>query len=90
LAGMTPVRVKYGHIALFLALLTAVAGVAGCPQEGSIDQCDHPDTTHYDKDGTQDFCHCDDDAGSVGDRKPDYCQMFLASKDAGDASAEGP
>jgi len=87
---MKLVRVKYWHIAVVLALLTAIAGVAGCENGLDLGPCDHPDTTHYDKDGTQDFCHCDDDAGSVGDRQEGYCQGFFASKDGGDASAEGP
>jgi hypothetical protein len=87
---MDLVRVKYGHIAAFLAVLTAVAGIASCEQGLELGPCPQPDATHYDKDGTPDPCHCDDDAGSVGMVDPGYCQMFLASKDGGDASAEGP
>jgi hypothetical protein len=87
---MKLVRVKYGHIAMVVALLTAIAGVAGCEQSFDASPCHPWDTTHYDKDGTPDPCHCDDDAGNVVLNPPDYCQMFLASKDGGDASAEGP
>lgn len=81
---------SYGRVALAVAVITAVAGVAGCPEVANVDACEHPDYTHHDKDGSLDPCHCDDDAGSVGGRDTGYCAAFLASADAGDAAAEGP
>src|SRR5215475_10514304 len=57
-----------------------------CSLALTCEPCQHPDHSHYDKDGRLDQCHCDDADGSVGTRDPAWCPGFFARADAGDMS----
>ena len=82
--------------------MTAVlAGAAACsPRFNVSPECSNPDNGHVDPDGTPDACHCEDDAGSVGERAPGWCVNGCPvdftncpaahGGDGGDAGADGP
>lgn len=80
-----------GRVAVAVAILSAMAGAAGCEVTVPLTACDRPDSTHVGPDGTLDPCYCQTpDAGDVGERQPGYCEMYLAAGKDGGASPEGP